>query len=78
MQRHIALQTVLVIEDEALQRSGFNYADRLTPEPTLSPWLICLTGRTGGKTPDQPEGAAREGHPPLTDRGHLPQIFKDR
>jgi hypothetical protein len=34
-------ETVLV-KDEALQRSGFDYADRLAPEPTIS--LICFTG----------------------------------
>jgi hypothetical protein len=44
VQRHIALQTVLVVKDEALQRDGFDYADRRPPAPTLSPWLICLTG----------------------------------
>jgi hypothetical protein len=37
-------ETVLVVKDEALQRSGFDYADRLAPAPTLSPWLICFTG----------------------------------
>ena len=36
-------ETVLV-KDEALQRSCFDYADRLAPEPTLSPWLIWFTG----------------------------------
>jgi hypothetical protein len=42
MQRHIALQIVLVVKDEALQQSGFDYGYRLAPEPTLS--LICFTG----------------------------------
>jgi hypothetical protein len=44
MQRHIDCETALAVKDEALQLSGFDYADRLPPEPTLSPWLICLTG----------------------------------
>jgi hypothetical protein len=44
MQRHLSLETVLVVKDVTLRRSGFDYADRLVPEPTLSPWLICLTG----------------------------------